>query len=360
MRIGILGGGQLGWMTILEGRKLGFEFLVADDMPYSPARKVADICFDYTQMDEFVKLCDVITYEFEHIPEEVLEKAAPLTFPSVEILRLKKSKVEEKLFLKRRGYPVPNFTVAFTEELEQKTRLFSLPVVVKAEALGYDGKGQYLIKSPQDLNKVKSNHGKGERFLVEEFISFNFELSIMGVRNPKGEVRLYPPTINHHREGILFYNYTTSMVFAEGEEVVRSLMEELNLVGVLCVEFFYTKDGKLLINEIAPRVHNTGHHTLDSAYTSQFENLLRAIAGLPLGSTKLKSHAGMLNLLGLSYEEINWRKILSVEGTKLYWYGKEKRHRRKMGHINLVASTEEEVLARLNEIYEMLYEPIKC
>jgi len=106
MRVGILGGGQLGWMTILEGRKLGFEFFVADDMPHSPARKVADLCFDYSQIDEFVKLCDVITYEFEHIPEEVLEKTAPLTFPSVEILKLKKSKVEEKLFLKRRGYPV--------------------------------------------------------------------------------------------------------------------------------------------------------------------------------------------------------------------------------------------------------------
>jgi 5-(carboxyamino)imidazole ribonucleotide synthase len=235
MRVGILGGGQLGWMTILEGRKLGFEFFVADDMPHSPARKVADLCFDYSQIDEFVKLCDVITYEFEHIPEEVLEKTAPLTFPSVEILKLKKSKVEEKLFLKRRGYPVPTFTVAFKEDLEQKVGLLNLPVVVKAEALGYDGKGQYLVKSLQDLQKVKANHGEKDRFLVEEFVDFDFELSIIGVRSPKGEVRLYPPTINHHREGILFYNRTTSMVFPEGEEIVRSLMEESKPSGcALC------------------------------------------------------------------------------------------------------------------------------
>jgi len=360
MRVGILGGGQLGWMTILEGRKLGFEFFVADKTPYSPACKVADLCFDYTRIDEFVKLCDVITYEFEHISDEVLEKTAPLTFPSVEILKLKKSKVEEKLFLKKRGYPVPTFTVAFKEDLEQKVGLLNLPVVVKAEALGYDGKGQYLIKSLQDLQKVKANHGEKERFLVEEFVDFDFELSIIGVRSPRGEVRFYPPTINYHREGILFYNHTTSMVLPEGEEIVRSLMEELNVVGVLCVEFFYTKEGKLLINEMAPRVHNTGHHTLDSAYTSQFENLLRAITGLPLGSTKLKSHAGMLNLLGVSYDEIDWKKVLSVEGTKLYWYGKEKKHRRKMGHINLVASTEEEVVEKLNQLYDMIYEPIKC
>jgi len=238
MRVGILGGGQLGWMTILEGRKLGFEFFVADKTPYSPACKVADLCFDYTRIDEFVKLCDVITYEFEHISDEVLEKTAPLTFPSVEILKLKKSKVEEKLFLKKRGYPVPTFTVAFKEDLEQKVGLLNLPVVVKAEALGYDGKGQYLIKSLQDLQKVKANHGEKERFLVEEFVDFDFELSIIGVRSPRGEVRFYPPTINYHREGILFYNHTTSMVFPEGEEIVRSLMEELNVVGVLCVSSF--------------------------------------------------------------------------------------------------------------------------
>ncbi|WP_448587823.1 5-(carboxyamino)imidazole ribonucleotide synthase [Thermocrinis sp.] len=359
MRIGILGGGQLGWMTILEGRKLGFEFLVLDKSTSSPACKISDLCFDYEKVDEFVKLCDVITYEFEHIPDEVLEKTSYLTLPSVEVLKLKKSKVEEKVFLRKRGYPVPNFTVATNEDLERAADMFELPVVVKSESLGYDGKGQYLIKEKGKLKDVKSNHPQG-RFLVEEFVDFDFELSIIGVRNAKGEALIYPPTINHHEEGILIYNKSTDLAFPEAKEITKSLIEELNIVGLLCVEFFYTKDGKLLINEIAPRAHNTGHYTLDGSYTSQFENLIRAITGLPLGSTKLKSPSGMINIIGKSYEEMDIRKVLSVDGAKLYWYGKEKRYRRKMGHVNVVGSSQEDVERKLEYLYDVLFESLKC
>ena len=343
MKIGILGGGQLGWMTILEGKKLGFEFLVLDKSKDSPACKAADRCFDYCEVDEFAKLCDVVTYEFEHIPDEVLESVSHITLPSVEVLKLKKSKVEEKLFLKRGGYPVPNFAVAFGKDLSRVVSTFKLPVVVKAESLGYDGKGQYLIRNGEKLKTVMMNHREEERFLVEEFVDFDFEFSIIGVRNDKGEIKLYPPTINYHEEGILIYNKTADLNLPLAQEIVISLMEELNIVGILCVEFFHTKDGHILINEMAPRTHNTGHWTLDGCYTSQFENLLRAISGLPLGSTKLKSPSGMINIIGKSYEEIDIKRILSLEGSKLYWYGKEKRSRRKMGHINVVGDSQEEV-----------------
>ncbi len=361
MRIGILGGGQLGWMTVLEGKKFGFEFFILDKTKTSPACRVADGCFDYEEVDEFVRLCDVVTYEFEHISDEILENVSHLTLPSVGVLKLKKSKVEEKLFLKRRGYPVPNFVVAFGEDLESAVAMFNFPVVVKSESLGYDGKGQYLIK--EDLGKLKTikmNHREWERFLVEEFVDFDFEFSIIGVRNSKGEIKLYPPTINYHEEGILIYNKTTNLNFSLAEEIVKSLMEELNIVGLLCVEFFHAKDGRILINEMAPRTHNTGHWTLDGCYTSQFENLVRAISGLPLGSTKLKSPSGMINIIGKSYEEIDIRKILSMEGTKLYWYGKEKRYRRKMGHINVVGDNQEDVDKKLDYLNDVLFGAIKC
>ena len=361
MRIGILGGGQLGWMTIMEGKKLGFEFLVLDSSKTSPACKVADGCFDYSRINEFVRLCDVVTYEFEHIPDYVLESVSHLTLPSVEVLNLKKSKVEEKLYLRRSGYPVPNFLVSAVEDLEKTVTMFNLPVVIKAESLGYDGKGQYLIRGDTGkLKTIRMNHKKEERFLVEEFVEFDFEFSIIGVRSVKGEIKLYPLTINYHEEGILIYNKTTDLNFPFAQEIVKSLMEELNIVGLLCIEFFHTKDGRILINEIAPRTHNTGHWTLDGSYTSQFENLVRAICGLPLGSTRLKSPSGMVNIIGKSYEEIDIKRILSVEGTKLYWYGKEKKYRRKMGHVNVVGDSQQEVEKKLEYLNDVLFGALKC
>ena len=356
MRIGILGGGQLGWMTILEGRKLGFEFFVLESSPHSPACRIADRCFSCDQIDEFLKLCHVITYEFEHIPDEVLEKSAPLTLPSVEILKLKKSKVEEKLFLRKKGYPVPRFEVLSFEDLQRVGDLLGFPAVIKSESLGYDGKGQYLIRSLDELKVVKERG----RFLAEEFVDFEFEFSIIGVRNAQGQIRLYPPTINHHEEGILIHNITTDMNFPYAEEIVKSIMEELKVVGLLCVEFFYTKGGKVLINEMAPRVHNTGHYTLDGCYTSQFENLLRVISGLPIGSTKLKSPSGMVNIIGKSYQELDINSVLALDGAKLYWYGKEKRQKRKMGHINVVGTSFEDVRKKIEYLQDMLFVAIKC
>ena len=358
MNIGILGGGQLGWMTILEGRKLGFKFFVLDKNPNAPASRVADGWFPPEKVEEFSRLCDVITYEFEHIEDSVLENLKGEVLPNLEVLRIKRSRGSEKSFLLKAGYPVPRFQVCGLENLEECVKRVGLPAVVKAERLGYDGKGQYRIQDLEDLERVSSNHSQGESFVVEEMVRFRAEVSAVGVRDRKGRIEVFPVTQNVHEEGILLYNWTID----EGEvpkevvDIVSDLMEDLSVVGLLAVEFFLTEEGKILINEFAPRPHNTGHYTLDGTYTSQFENLLRAITGLPLGSTRLKAPSGMVNILGLSLEDIDLENILSVEGTKLYWYGKEKRERRKMGHVNVVAEDMETLRAKLQRILKGVYQ----
>ncbi|MFN3264515.1 MAG: 5-(carboxyamino)imidazole ribonucleotide synthase, partial [Aquificaceae bacterium] len=270
-------------------------------------------------------------------------------------LEIKRSRIREKEFYRKRGYPTADFTLSGWGSLKDTVREFGLPCVVKAEKLGYDGKGQYRVYYLEDLDNILKNHSQEESFLIERFIDFSFEFSLIGVRDRKGNSRIYPLTVNRHEGGILLYNQTRSLAIREAEDMLLSLMEDFALVGLMAVEFFYTWDGRVLLNEFAPRPHNTGHYSLDGCYTSQFENLLRAICGLPLGSTRLKSPSGMVNILGLSLEDMDLHSILSMDGTKLYWYGKERKPKRKMGHINLVAGTEQELEERLEKIVNTLY-----
>ncbi len=356
MNIGILGGGQLGWMTILEGRKLGFTFYVLESKKDSPAGKIADGWFHPSEVNKFLERCDVITYEFEHIHDSILEKVAPKTVPSVDILKIKNSRVKEKEFLRKRGYPVVRFDVSTTDTLQRKVEDFGLPCVIKSEKLGYDGRGQYKIYSPEDVKKVLENHPPEEVFVIEELVNFEFEASVIGVRSIKGELKFYPVTVNFHSEGVLLYNFTQNTPFdGEMRDIVRSLIGDLDIYGLLAVEFFITKDGRVLINEFAPRPHNTGHYSLDGSYTSQFENLLRALTGMPLGSTELKLPSGMVNILGLSLEDFDVNEVLSVEGAKLYWYGKEKKIRRKMGHVNVVAKDLRSLKEKIEKIIRIIY-----
>ncbi len=353
MRVGILGGGQLGWMTILEGRKLCFEFLVLDKNPNSPASRIADRWFPPEKVEEFRELCDVITAEFEHVEEEVLEKVSEKMRPGAELILMKRSRVEEKKTLFRLGYPLPRFVWGTGSELKEMVNLIGPPVVVKRDSMGYDGKGQWRVSSVKEVKGL----GEDEKFVVEEFVDFEAEVSVIGVRDMWGNIRTFPLTENHHSDGILLHNRTrtTPEVEREAMELVKSLMEDLKVVGLLAVELFLTRNGKLLINEVAPRPHNTGHYTLDGTETSQFENLLRAVCGLPLGSTRLKTPAGMVNILGLDLEDFSPEEILKVEGAKLYWYGKEKRPRRKMGHVNVVGRSEEEVSVKIKKVLSLLY-----
>ncbi len=352
LEIGILGGGQLGWMTILEGRKLGYTFYVLEDKEDAPACRIADRCFRSYEIEKFYERCDVITYEFEHIEDRIIEKVGNKLL-NLEALFIKKSRIREKKFLKDKGFPVPRFVVVKRDELYEAVDEIGLPAVAKAEKLGYDGKGQYRIEKKEDINEVVKNHERDEWFIVEEFIEFEAEISCIGVRNKEGEVLFYPQPFNKHENGILLYNYVPFAYIKEAQDITQKLMEELNYIGVFTVEFFLLKNGKVLINEFAPRVHNSGHWTLDGAYTSQFENFLRALTDLPLGSTAIKTPSGMVNILGRDISEIPIRDILSVEGTKIYWYGKKKKPRRKMGHINVVGK-EEEVKERIRTIVELL------
>ncbi len=355
MRIGILGGGQLGWMTILEGRKLGYEFYVLDESPKAPAAKIADRWFPPEEVEEFSKLCDVITYEFEHIRESVVSSLVKDTLPSTEVLKIKRSRVSEKGFLSKRGYPVANFKVMSAHQIEGLKP--DRPLVAKAESLGYDGKGQYLLRSEEDILELVKNHSPEDRFVVEEFVNFIAEVSSIAVRDIEGNVRVYPLSYNFHSEGILLYNYAPYNIPLESRvrEIVSELAVDLGIVGLLAVEFFVTEEGEVLINEFAPRPHNTGHYTLDGSYTSQFESLLRAITGLPLGRTGIKVPTGMVNLLGLSLEDIDLKEVMNIPGSKLYWYGKEKRPRRKVGHINISSEDVSLLKERINRTLKSVY-----
>ncbi len=353
MNIGIIGDGQLGWMTIFENRKLNYNFFVLGKSPDAPASKIADKFFFYEDVDKFLDSIDKIVVEFEHIPEFIFEKLSDC--PCFNALSLKRSRIVEKEFLRKNGYPVAKFLYSDGYSLKEKLKEFSLPVVIKVETLGYDGKGQYIIKSEEDLISVFDNHSLDERFIIEEFVNFRYEVSAIGVRDRKGNKKIYPISFNYHHKGILLYNYAPFIESKEIKEIVESLMEDLEIVGLLAVEFFVTEDDRILINEFAPRPHNTGHYTMDGSFTSQFENLVRAISDLPIGSTEQKLPAGMVNILGKSVDEFDVKEILSLDGTQLYWYGKEKRDRRKMGHVNVVSKDIKTLKYKLGFILKSIY-----
>ncbi len=348
MNIGIIGDGQLGWMTIFENRKLNYNFFVLGNNPDAPASKIADRFFRYEDFEDFLKISEEIVFEFEHIPEFVFEKLEK--YPNFEALKIKRSRISEKIFLKNKGYPVAEFSYVYGHNLKEKIKDFKFPVVVKAETLGYDGKGQYVVKRELDISEILKNHSLNESFIIEEFVKFKYEVSAIGVRDKKGNTDIYPVSFNYHEDGILIYNYAPFIEDKRINEIVLSLMEDLDITGLLAVEFFIDENGNPIINEFAPRPHNTGHWTMDGAYTSQFENLIRAVSNIPIGSTKPKLPAGMVNILGKALEDIDINSILEIEGTKLYWYGKTKKERRKMGHINLVSDNIETVKEKLNQI----------
>ena len=354
MNIGILGGGQLGWMTILEGRKLGLRFLVLDKDPEAPASRLGDGWFPPEKVDEFYRNSDLIIWEFEHIEDQIIEACeGKLACPPLS-LYLKKSRKEEKRFLYRRGFPLARFSVAELSELKKSVKEFGLPLVLKADKQGYDGKGQYMLKKEEDL-EILDRLTEGE-FVLERFIDFEKEVSVIAVVDKEGRGKVYPLTENVHEKGILVKNRTIEDrgVFKRASEIALDLARELEIKGLLAVEFFLTKEGELLINEFAPRPHNTGHYTLDGAVTSQFENLLRAVVGLPVGGTERIAFIGMVNILGMQESELPLQDLLSVEGAKVYWYGKKAKPGRKMGHVNIVSTTEEDLLRRMERVSELL------
>jgi 5-(carboxyamino)imidazole ribonucleotide synthase len=349
--IGILGAGQLGRMLALAGYPLGMRFRFFDPAPGSPASLLAEhIVADYADtaaLDRFAHGLDVVTYEFENVPVDAvrqLERSVTVYPPAI-ALEKGQDRFVEKSFFQELGIPTAGFSI--------ETESISFPSVVKTRRMGYDGKGQAVLSSQADMNIELLAQPD---LIVEEFISFDRELSIISARNPAGEMVFYPLTENHHRDGILRLSLVdgnvSSSLQQQAEEYAKAVMNALNYVGVLTIEFF-EKDGQLLANEMAPRVHNSGHWTIDGAITSQFENQLRAVTDAPLGSTNPLGACAMVNLIGTIPDV---KSVLKIEGAHLHLYDKSPRPKRKLGHITFVekdAATLHKKLDQLKELHDI-------
>lgn len=357
MKIGILGGGQLGRMLALAGYPLGLRFRSLDPSPDAPAGDLAELVVaDYSNQEALGKFAadvDVMTYEFENVPVEsvrFLAERLPI-YPPPKALEVSQDRLTEKSFFQSLSIPTPPFARADSEEdLERAIEQIGLPVVLKTRRMGYDGKGQFVIRERSEVARVWERHSSPS-LILEGFIAFERELSILAVRGRSGATALYPLTENHHRDGILRLSLApasqiTTELQAQAERYATKILEALNYVGVLAIELFQ-RQGELLANEMAPRVHNSGHWTIEGAVTSQFENHLRAILGWPLGSTDSLGHCAMLNLIG---ETPKICEVLKIPGAHLHLYGKAPRPGRKLGHITLCEPTKEALEAKLAQL----------
>jgi 5-(carboxyamino)imidazole ribonucleotide synthase len=349
-KIGILGTGQLGRMLALAGYPLGHRFRFLDPASDAPAGWLAPhLAVDYADestLETFANELDVITYEFENVPVEAaryLEKFVSVYPPPI-ALEKAQDRFVEKSFFCQLGIPTPMFTTEINDTL-------GFPTVLKTRQMGYDGKGQKILNSKSDLGS-ENFHG----MILEEFVSFDRELSVIGARNKSGQAKFYPLVENHHRDGILRLSLVTGNVSVElqrqAEEYASRVMSALNYVGVLAIEFF-EKDGRLLANEMAPRVHNSGHWTIEGAVTSQFENHLRALCDLPIGSTNPRGVCAMINLVGTLPDV---KSILKIDGAHLHLYDKAPRPRRKIGHVTFVENDVETLQGKLDLLKEFVHD----
>ncbi len=345
MIVGILGGGQLGRMLALAGIPLGLRFRVlepAREAATDPvAERVAGEYEDYAALADFMRGLDVVTYEFENVPVETtrwLRQRLPV-YPPPEALETAQDRLNEKTFFQRLGIPVPPFrSVDSRADLDAALSAIGLPAVLKTRRFGYDGKGQCVLRTAADVDAAWQLLG-GRPLIVEQLVPFDRELSILAVRGRDGVTACYPLVENEHRQGILYRSTApapglTPDLQAQAERHATAALDALEYVGVLAIEFFAVGP-KLLANEMAPRVHNSGHWTIEGAETSQFENHLRAVVGWPLGSTAPRGHSLMLNLVGTTPEP---PRVLGLPGTHLHLYGKAPRPGRKLGHVTVHAA----------------------
>ncbi len=359
--LGLLGGGQLGRMFAMAARRMGYRVHAFSPEDDSPAGQVADleVTASYEDLDAlraFARGVEVVTFEFENVPTEAIdavEELAPVR-PSAVALHIAQQRAREKTFLADRGVPTASFAPAESfEELWDAVARVGTPAVVKTAAFGYDGKGQHKVATPTDVEHVWTAIGH-QAAIVEKFISLQAEVSIVAARGADGDIAAYPPFENRHRDHILDITTVPAAIapaaVKQAGEITRTILEELQYVGVLCVEFFLSTDGDLLVNELAPRPHNSGHLTCDAAATSQFEQQVRAVCGLPLGSPEIPRPAAMANLLGDLWAEgePNWAAACRFTDVKLHLYGKtDPRPGRKMGHLTAVAPTVAEAQDRV-------------
>lgn len=361
--IGILGSGQLGRMLAQAARSMGYNVAVYSLEEKSPAGVISDYEFigeylDLPRIHEFGRTVDVVTFEFENVPHDAAEAAAgyaPVR-PDGNVLHVAQNRLREKNFLRDNGFPTAPFQrVTSLAELEQAIASIGAPGVLKTASFGYDGKGQVKIMAPDEAAKAWETI-KGAEAIYEGFVKFTKELSVIGARTLDGQIQTFPVFENDHANHILDITFAPAAIDAavsdEARKLACGILEKLDVVGLLTVEMFLTTDGKVLVNELAPRTHNSGHLTIDACITSQFEQQIRAVCGLPLGSTEMKQPAAMANLLGHLWEhgEPDWAAALQDPLVKLHLYGKrEARVGRKMGHLTATGDTIEEAVERVKK-----------
>jgi 5-(carboxyamino)imidazole ribonucleotide synthase len=354
--IGVLGGGQLGRMFAMAARRLGYRVHTLAPEHDTPTGQIADVEINasYDDLDAvraFARDVDVVTFEFENVTAEAAAAAVEhaIVRPDGHALHIAQHRIREKTFLAEHGFAVTPFAPVRNEgELTDGLKKIRRPAVLKTAAFGYDGKGQVRIDDGSDALAAWDALRRQEAIL-EAFLDLDREISVIGARGVDGSHSHYGPVDNHHRHHILDVSSAPSEVSpsiaARAIEVTDGVLAALDFVGILCIEFFVTRDGRLLINELAPRPHNSGHLTIDACRTSQFEQQLRAICGLPLGSPVLEQPAAMANLLGDLWQdgEPRWEGALSCPAVNLHLYGKsEARPKRKMGHLTALASSASE------------------
>jgi 5-(carboxyamino)imidazole ribonucleotide synthase len=366
--IGILGSGQLGRMLAIAARQLGYRVAIFSPDADSPAGQVADreVVASYLDLDrvrEFALSVDVVTFEFENVPSATTATAAELVpvRPEGRVLHVTQHRLREKGFLHERGFPVTPFRrIGSRDDLGQAARDLGLPAVLKTASFGYDGKGQRRINSAAELDGAHAAL-EGAEGIYEAFVDFTREISVVAARTVDGGFAAFPVFENTHSHHILDVTFAPASIrpdmAADAVALARGILEALEVVGLLTVEMFVTSGGRILVNELAPRTHNSGHLTLDACVTSQFEQQLRAVCGLPLGSTELRRPAAMANLLGHLWNEgaPRWDAALQDPDVKLHLYGKaEARVGRKMGHLNACAETAADAVRKVVQARDRL------
>ncbi len=357
MKVLVLGAGQLARMMSLAGAPLNIDVIAYD---VGSARVVHPLTLHVSDLNlsDAINAVDVITAEFEHVPHDVLDtcEASGKFLPTTDAIKAGGDRRLEKALLDRAGVANAKYhLVSSRQDLDDAISHIGLPLVLKSALGGYDGKGQWRLKSEDQIDSTWEEMAEfltasaGQAIVAEEFVPFDREVSLIGARDKQGNVSVYPITENVHVNGVLNLSTATEgnqAVQLQASEMFTAIADALDYVGVLAIEFFDV-DGKLLVNEIAPRVHNSGHWTQQGADTCQFENHLRAVCGLPLGNTQLIRPSAMINILG---EDTLPREIMLEADCHIHWYGKEKRPGRKMGHINVCANSMDELQARLAKL----------
>jgi 5-(carboxyamino)imidazole ribonucleotide synthase len=366
--VGMLGGGQLGRMFVSAARTMGYEVIVLDPDPASPAGSLANrhiqAAYDDTNaLDDLAENCQVVTTEFENIPAQTLDYLAHkvAVHPSADALTIAQNRQLEKAFFNDLGLKTVDWISIENSDQLKAAENFSFPAILKTATLGYDGKGQVVCLSFSDL--VDAYTALGDRHcVIEQRINLAREVSVILCRSQSGQITCFPVAENEHKNGILDTTIAPARITQDQayqlQSSARKIANGLNYCGVLAVEFFISNDSEILVNEMAPRPHNSGHYTLDACDTSQFEQQLRMVCGLPAGSCRQHSAVVMWNILGDIWPDDSepvWDQLLGMEKAKLHLYGKkEARVGRKMGHINCIDENLDRALSRLNQVKRLL------